>query len=366
MSNCLMFFEVIFSISFTMRFRYKTGRKERPQSCMMMELRTDVITHFQYLSSLDNTSTPHFRYSPLVPYDWYSNERFPWNAFDAPQSGITQPYKYQLDRQIALVEYRNVTQGAYMCANGGSCIAPDICSCAKGWIGFDCRVPVCESGFYEPDMKSFVQGVKSDEDFAAFQRFLDPRRSYNLDSSHRFSSNPDVTIWVERFENATALERKLVVLNGSRYLAEDGSQFQGGYECSIRSVTEWEDYHSGFVFDHPNYYSRYMEEKREDDGAIYSHWRRMGFPSTHRKTAKLVKYDDEYLNQTSTIKRSFMYTDEGYMKDGVWRATGAKWVKGNCIIEFDRQCEGDFKFVDLNDISDELDGVLVQDTDKVR
>ena len=43
-----------------------------------------------------------------------------------------------------------------------------------------------------------------------------------------------------------------VKTDGKRYLKNDGT-FQGGYSCSIRSVTEWEDYRSGYLFEHPNY-----------------------------------------------------------------------------------------------------------------
>lgn len=27
------------------------------------------------------------------------------------------------------------------------------CVCADGWIGFDCRIPVCKQGYYEPQLK---------------------------------------------------------------------------------------------------------------------------------------------------------------------------------------------------------------------
>jgi len=341
---------------FGMNWRYKTGRMNKPESCMMLELRKDAVSHFQYVSSLDNTSTPYYRYTPSLPYDWLSNERLPWNAFDSPEPHITQPYKYQLDRQVALASYRNVTQGAYMCANGGSCVSPDVCSCAEGWIGFDCRTPVCEQGYFEQDLGAFVKGVSSDEDFNTFQPFLDERRTYDLDSSRNFSSNPNNSVWVERFLNETTVQREFIVVNGTQYLTGNESQVQGGYECSIRSVSEWEDYRSGFILDHPNYYSRYMDEKVEGDGLIYSHWKGMHFPPTHHKTAKLVKYDNDILHhEESNTSISFVYTDVGYMKDGVWKVTGASWEKGNCIVEFERHCEEDDKAF-----------VMVQDTDEVR
>ena len=324
---------------------------------MMTELGKDAISHFQYMSALDNSSTPHFRYTPSTPYDWLSNERLPWNAFDEPEPQLTQPYKYQLDRQIALASYKNVTQGAYMCANGGRCVSPDVCSCAAGWMGFDCRVPICEQGYYEPDLGSFVEGIKSDEDLMTFEPFLDSRRPYDLDSSREFSSNPDMPVWDERFLNSSSMERLLVNVDGTQYLAGNKSQVQGGYECSIRSVTQWEDYRSGFILDHPNYYSRYMDEKVEGDGLVYSHWKGMNFPPTHRKTAKLVKYEDEFVKYKNAItNRSFVYTDVGHMKDGVWVVTGAQWEKGNCVVEFERRC---------NDDSGPASVVLVQDTDQV-
>ena len=35
-------------------------------------------------------------------------------------------------------------EGCYRCPNGGYCTGPDECSCAKGWTGFSCEVPVCK------------------------------------------------------------------------------------------------------------------------------------------------------------------------------------------------------------------------------
>lgn len=217
---------------------------------------------------------------------------------------------------------------------------------------------MCEQGYYEPDLGSFVEGIKSDVDLATFKPFLDPRRPYDLDSSRDFSSNPNVRIWVEEFLNGSAVKRELVIINGTDYLAGNQSQSQGGYACSIRSVTQWEDYRSGFVFDHPNYFSRYMDEKIEGDGLVYSFWRGMNWPATHHKSAKLVKYDHEFAHeQNYTSTRSFVYTDVGHMKDGVWLVTGAAWEKGNCVVEFERHCDSD---------SLEPRAVLIQDTDEVR
>lgn len=332
----------------------------------MIEIREDAITHFQYLSSIDNSSTPHYRYSPNVPYDWLSSIRSLWNAHDKPDAEITQPYSFEIDRQVALVSAFNVTQGRYMCANGGSCVSPNVCSCPVGWMGFDCRVPVCEQGYYEPELESFVKGPKSDEDLAVFESFLDPQRKFDLDSSRNFSSNQPFEVWVEEFANASSLERRRVVVDGSRYLASnDDSKRQGGYECSIRSVTEWEN--DRFVLDHPNYYSRYMNEKIEGDGESYSHWKGMHYPPTHHKTAKLIKYDWEYVTDTkSSLNTSFVFTDKGHMLNGIWKVTGTKWEKGNCVVEFERRCEGAFDQVDPRDVVDEAGGILVQDTESYR
>lgn len=45
--------------------------------------------------------------------------------------------------KVALVEFYSVTEGRYVCANGGNCTSPGVCECMAGWIGFDCRTPIC-------------------------------------------------------------------------------------------------------------------------------------------------------------------------------------------------------------------------------
>jgi hypothetical protein len=35
-------------------------------------------------------------------------------------------------------------EGCYRCANGGNCTSPNVCTCAPGWSGYDCRTPMCE------------------------------------------------------------------------------------------------------------------------------------------------------------------------------------------------------------------------------
>ncbi len=35
-------------------------------------------------------------------------------------------------------------QGCFRCSNGGLCVAPDLCQCAKGWSGYDCNTPICQ------------------------------------------------------------------------------------------------------------------------------------------------------------------------------------------------------------------------------
>jgi hypothetical protein len=52
-------------------------------------------------------------------------------------------------------------EGCYRCANGGNCTAPDVCTCAEGWTGYDCRTPVCEA---VADVLTRKQLATSDEE----------------------------------------------------------------------------------------------------------------------------------------------------------------------------------------------------------
>ena len=67
-------------------------------------------------------------------------------------------------------------------------------------------------------------------------------------------------------------ERYLGPLGANPSTGRGQETFQGGYHCSVRSVTEWEEpgapHGKGRILDHPNYYSRYMDSKVEDDGKV--------------------------------------------------------------------------------------------------
>jgi len=132
---------ISFIIAFNLSKSFKTGRKTEPHLCAKVELSVNIVSKYQYLRARDNTTTSFHRYTPKTLHNWISIPRQAWNAYDVPEFSLTQPWKYLLDRQVALVTLYNTTQGRYVCANGGECIVPDTCVCAPGWIGFDCRTP---------------------------------------------------------------------------------------------------------------------------------------------------------------------------------------------------------------------------------
>jgi hypothetical protein len=174
--------------------------------------------------------------------------------------------------------------------------------------------------------------------------------------------------------------------------ADDGYNEQGGYSCSVRSVTQWEDYRSGYILEHPNYWSRYMDRKIEGDFEIYSNWTGMEWPPVHWKSHRLewkggtlgpnqgqVTYNDESQAAARVTMKTvnmdgkdvfYTYTDQGYRRDGDWTLMGNNWTKGTCIMEFNRVCpDTPEKAFDLEADSRGADGrvahnlLFVQDTD---
>ena len=329
--------------------RAQTGRKHPPNRCMPIELPTDYEIPFELLRS-DNTTTGYWRYAPKTNYS--SNPQNPWRGYLSPVNGHTGPWTYTPDRQVAYVQWLNVTQGVYLCANGGNCTAPNICECAPGWMGFDCRTPICTQGYYFRDQKKYVSGLETSAEVYNFRRFLGSN-SYRLQWPY---SNPNYTIQVERYVNESILVRFTKQQGGKRYFGPadwtNGSHrftLQGGYRCSIRAWTKWENV--DFVFDHPNFYSRYMDAGIQHDHKQYTNWTNMFWPATHSKSRILVS---TFHNVT------YIYTNEGFRLYGIWNRTANSWAYGTCIMEFSRNCSVLAKTMDLES---SLQGVLVQDTD---
>ena len=60
----------------------------------------------------------------------------------------------------------------------------------------------------------------------------------------------------------------------------------------------------------------------------------MAWPPTHAKTAKL-----EITHTLANDRQvTYIYTNEGHRRDGVWEVTGEEWTEGTCIVEFRRVC----------------------------
>jgi len=233
-----------------------------------------------------------------------------------------------------------------------------------------------------------VKGTNSENELESFEFFLG-NNTYRL-NPHRQSgtgySNPKFNLWQETYINESEVKRVLVEKGGIEYLTLEGKK-QGGYSCSIRSVTEWEDYRSGSVLDHPNYFSRFMDSKVEMDGKNYTSWEGMQWKPTHKKSSKrkigiqdfLTKYGLDFIpqidlhgpNRGSRLNNltQFVYTDKGYMSNGIWTLTGENWTKGSCIIEFERICENEKEILDLEAAPRGLNvrenHLFVQDTDLV-
>ena len=128
-------------------FSLFTGRPTRGSNlaplgrCFPIELGTHRKVPYRLDTETGNL-TAYARYSAITPYGWG-----PTSSTNAWSSAVQAP----ADRQVALVSYKRVAQGVYVCANAGNCTAPDVCVCAPGWVGFDCRTPVCSQGYYYPN-----------------------------------------------------------------------------------------------------------------------------------------------------------------------------------------------------------------------
>jgi hypothetical protein len=333
-------------------WRAITGRKDRPDRCMQIELPIDYKIPFELLYS-DNTTTPIQRYSPNAKYT--SNPLNPWRGYEQWTEGHTGPWLYTPDRQIANVQWLNVSQGVYVCANGGNCTYPGICECAEGWMGFDCRTPVCNQGYFFPEQHKYVSGLETKNELKYFLKFMSDYEGTQLQWPY---SNPNFTTQWEFFEDGNHSQTVHVLMDegGERYLGPaDWSTlkrvltYQGGYRCSIRSMTQWEN--RDFIISHPNYYSRYMNPKVEKDGNIYTNWTGMEWPPVHQKSRIFV---DIVENVT------YIYTNEGWRMYGVWNRTQNDWEYGSCILEFNRNCSDPYKAYDLHS---QRYNVSVQDTD---
>lgn len=255
-----------------------------------------------------------------------------------------------------------VIQGEYKCANGGKCIAPDTCSCKIGWIGFDCRTPVCDQGYYQAGQRSFVKGMNDEFELQVFQNFLSQNQTYRLDPFGNGYSNPIYETVTERFVDAFEIVRKSEKRGGEPYIS-NVLEPQGGYQCSLRAYTEWES--PDFLFEHPNYFSRYMDTKTEDDGNVYTYWKNMSWGATHKKSDSFVlKESSLNISGLSQSNRKFVYTDLSYQMHGYWSLTGTAWTKGRCIVEFKRVCTRPVELRDLeSNLSVSEHNIFVQDPD---
>ena len=326
-------------------YRAINGRKSPPTQCMNMELSIYYKIPYQLLKS-DGSNTGFQRYSPNTPYT--SNNSHPWRGYTNFTAGHTGPWTYVPDRQVLNVNWLNVSQGNYVCANGGVCLSPDVCACAPGWIGFDCRTPVCFNGYYKSNQSTYVSEPVTPTDLSTFEPFMDNRTLYfRLNGSY---SNPTYSVEFEDLRSIGQVIRTVKYFGNVRYIEFGNNQsLQGGYTCTIRSNTEWEN--ENFLFNHPNYYSRYMDSRRQADNNTYTFWKGFGWPPTHSKSRILDQFG---------FNHSFAFTNEGFRRKGIWNVTGNPYVYGICIVEFFRNCSDPQKELDLNS---GLFGVRVQDTD---
>lgn len=362
-----------------------TGRSVPPIACMNIEVPPLCLTPYELIMA-DGTTTGNRRHSPITPYE--SNPVNTERGYYTATSSLTGPWTYSSDRQIANVAWYNQSQGIYVCANGGSCTEPDVCQCAQGWIGFDCRTPVCNSGYYHPRQKQYVESQENtyerassanpdqylDAIEAELQRFSVFMQNFtNGTARHGYYTNPKFNITFEKFDSATYpknVARETTVFKGTRYNSSLG--FQGGYRCSIRAWTPWENL--SYTIDSPNYYSQYMDEGVQVDGVTYTHWHGMQWPALNVKSRVLDQtvynvrdadfpcdpnygdfkpgsdqcyfdpkkdasvMDQIWFKKVRLLNITYANTNNGWRRRGIWSRTNNNWVYGRCFIEFYRNC----------------------------
>lgn len=115
------------------------GTSPPKDQCFRLEIRLDAYTPYRY-ENAQGALTDYWRITPITPFGWEPGSPNPWTSLQPSAA----------DRQVAHVSWAKFPEGVYVCANGGNCTAPDTCVCAPGWIGYDCRTPVCNQGYYEP------------------------------------------------------------------------------------------------------------------------------------------------------------------------------------------------------------------------
>ncbi|ETV80587.1 hypothetical protein, variant [Aphanomyces astaci] len=265
--------------------------------CKLLELRATALSHYSYAVEHAIGSTPFRRYSTATPYGQDRvNLTYPGAPVLIPGLFTTPPYTATVDRILASVERRRMTQGVYVCANQGNCTAPDICVCAQGWSGFDCRTPVCTQGYYTPTQPTFVSAEPLES-----KHFNHPPSNGNP----AYPQTVETLSW-DHYTVATVSQ------GNTRFLSQ-GFEAQGGYACSSRSLTQFE---KPATLDSPahywnfaNYFSQYMNDS-------------MYWPPLYAKSPPL--WDN---------------TQDGYRRAGIWSyQSPAQWQKGTCLVEFVRTC----------------------------
>jgi len=77
-------------------------------------------------------------------------------------------------------------------------MSPEPCACAKGWIGFDRRVPICEQGYYEREQPMFAMGTNDDTmELEIFEKFMEQKP--DLSAQPKFSLHHGIDICIDAF-----------------------------------------------------------------------------------------------------------------------------------------------------------------------